>query len=87
MARPGTKHFLIPFVTWLSLLTIPACAILPVPSYPSYHANAREKWDAQGVPLLDVPLGLAKMRAYGVTNAVLEANFACRATNWDRQVY
>lgn len=43
-----------------------------------------EKWDAQGVPLMDVPLGLAKMRAYGVTNAVLEANFACRATNWDR---
>lgn len=36
---------------------------------------------------MDVPLGLAKMRAYGVTNAVLEANFACRATNWDRQVY
>lgn len=43
-----------------------------------------DQWDEQRVPLSDVPLGMAKMKAYGIQNAIIEINFACRMTDWNR---
>ncbi|KAG2490131.1 hypothetical protein HYH03_011437 [Edaphochlamys debaryana] len=43
-----------------------------------------EQWDANRVPKKEATLGLQKMKAYGIQNALIECNFACRQTDWSK---